>query len=140
MHGVTTALVGFLFVCVVFPRLIRNRPQYYAGFGLVCGIIILDALGLSIGGKFGFFVYFANAILQVSAMLVLFLAAGGLSWRELGTEIAHAFEVIRRGEDEKEVIVPLTGEMPKPRAESAPQRVDLDDPKPPDSRPSIPLE
>jgi hypothetical protein len=43
----------------------------------------------------------------------------------------HAFEVIRRGEEEKEIIVPLTGEMPKPRDEPTPPRVTLDDAQPP---------
>ena len=50
MHGVTTALVGFLLVCVVFPNLVKNRPQYYAAFAAVCLIVILDALGLAISG------------------------------------------------------------------------------------------
>ena len=35
--------------------------------------------------------------------------------RELGGEMRRAFEVLRRGEEEKEIIIPLTGEQPKPR-------------------------
>lgn len=149
MHGVTTALVAFLFVCVVFPQLIKNRPQFYAGFGLVCVIIFLDAIGMAVGGKFAVVAYFINAVVQVGAICVLFLSAGGITWRELGGELSHAFEVIRRGEDEKEIIVPLTGESPRPRDEPAPPpRVVIDDddaddrppPRNPGQGSSIPLD
>ena len=34
-------------------------------------------------------------------------------------EFKSAIEVIRRGEEDKEIIVPLTGEMPKPRRTAA---------------------
>lgn len=150
MHGVTTALVGFLLVCVVFPRLVKNGAQFYAGFGLICLMIFFDALGLAVGGKFAVVMYFLNALLQIGAICVLFLAAGGITWRELGGELSNAFEVIRRGEEEKEIIVPLTGEMPKAR-EAAPtsSRITLDSEPPSVNRPeqqrsdtgsSIPLE
>ena len=49
--------------------------------------------------------------------------------RELAGEFANAYEVIRRGEEEKQVIVPLTGQVPKPKAESSdepPPRIDLE--------------
>jgi hypothetical protein len=137
MHGVTTALVGFLFVCVVFPQLIRNRPQYYAAFGLVCVIILLDALGFMVGAAaFRVFVYFAIAVLQVGAICLFFLAAGGITWRDLGGEFSNAFEVIRRGGEEKEIIVPLRGEVPrKPPGgidddddDAPPPRINIDDP------------
>lgn len=126
MHGVTTALVAFLFVCVVLPKLVKSSAQYYAGFGLICLIILLDALAFTVGSAshgFRLFAYFAIAVLQIGAICVLFLAAGGISWKELGSEMWHAFEVIRRGEEEKEIIVPLTGEMPRPRD-------DADEPRP----------
>ncbi|HEY7090918.1 MAG TPA: hypothetical protein VH518_22670 [Tepidisphaeraceae bacterium] len=118
MQGVTTALVAFLFVCVIFPNLVKNRPQYYAAFAAICIVIILDALAFAIGA-YGFrvFVYVAEAFLQVAAILMLFLACGGLSWRELGADMKQAFEVIRRGGEEKEVIIPLSGDMARLKAE-----------------------
>lgn len=121
MQGVTTALVAFIFFCVIFPERVKNRPQFYASLGLVCAILLLDALGLMIsgaeGGMKGFrvFAYAAGAFLQVVAIITLFMAAGGLSWRDLKDEMGNAYEVIRRGGETKEVIVPLTGERPKRR-------------------------
>jgi hypothetical protein len=120
MNGAITALVGFIFVCVIYPHLIKNKPQFYAALGLTCIDILLDGLG-SVGG-YGFhgFLYFLCSVLTVGALLLFFLAAGGLTWKELAGDMSHAFEVIRRGETTKEVIVPLTGEMPKPRTERTP--------------------
>ena len=121
MDGVTTALVAFLFVCVVFPNLIKNRTQYYAAFGAVCLVIILDALGMAISGAegpirgFRVFVYVANAALQVTGIVMLFLGAGGITWRALANDMREAYEVIRRGGEEKEVIIPLSPEMERLR-------------------------
>ena len=158
MQGVTTALVAFIFFCVIFPERIKNRPQFYAAFGLICLIILLDALSFMIGASgFRVFAYFGVAVLQVGTICLLFLAAGGITWRDLGGELSNAFEVIRRGGEEKEIIVPLHGEVPKKKdayedagAETAPpERINLDDAAPaartPDQQrgtpnPSIPLE
>ena len=41
MEGVTTAIVAFVFVCIIFPHIIKNRPQYYAAVALVL-LSILD--------------------------------------------------------------------------------------------------
>ena len=138
MQGVTTALVAFIFFCVIFPERIKSRPQFYAAFALVCVIILLDALGYMIGASgFRVFAYFAVAVLQVGTICLLFLAAGGITWRDLGGELSNAFEVIRRGEDEKEVIVPLRGEVPRKRdVDAAPDeipsaRINIDEPAPP---------
>src|SRR5438128_1747920 len=102
MHGVTTALVSFLFVCVVFPHLVKNRPQYYGAFFVVCLIILFDAVGMAVSPTevraFRVFTYTACAFLQVLAMLLLFLSAGGITWRQLAGDMAKAIEVIRRGE------------------------------------------
>jgi hypothetical protein len=151
MNGVTTAIVLFIFACMVYPKLVKNKSQYYAAFGMVCAIILLDALGMVLRAPFSTFAYFMTALLQIGAILVLFLAAGGLSPRELGDEMLRAFEVIRRGEEEKEIIIPLTGQKPgqKPGAgdagdDSHRQRVTLDDPSAPpapkQTDSSLPLE
>ncbi len=130
MQGVTTALVSFLFVCVVFPHLVKNRPQYYAAFFVVCLIIVLDALATMLEKSAGFvvFAYVTCAVAQVVALLLLFLSAGGITWRQLAGDMAKAIEVIRRGEEEKEVIIPI-GEQ-APRHQAKPSAADLDNYQP----------
>ncbi len=149
MQGVTTALVAFIFFCVVFPDRVKHRPQFYAALAMICSIILLDALAFMISGTaFRVFAYFAIAFLQVGAIVLLFLAAGGLTWRELRDDMTNAFEVIRRGEEQKEVIIPLTGQQPRRRdaEEPPPARIEINDPsitpepRRPESSTGIPLE
>jgi len=133
MQGVTTALVAFIFVCLIFPHLVKNRTQFYIGLILVLTVMLLDALGMIFGGEgFGKFCYGMGAVFQIVAVFLMFLSAGGLTWGELGGEMKRAIEVIRRGEEEKEIIIPLSGQVPKAKDESeepAP-RIELNDPKP----------
>jgi hypothetical protein len=152
MHGVTTALVGFLLVCVIFPNLVKQKALYYASFAAVCLIIALDALGLAISGAtspiagFRVFAYVAGGFLQVAAVLLLFLACGGITWRQLAGDMKDAVEVIRRGGEEKEIIVPLSGDLARIKAErraerdepAEPQRYVINDPTPPAASPSPP--
>jgi hypothetical protein len=129
MEGVTTAIVAFIFACVIFPHLVKNKTQFYGAFAAVLFIILLHSLNTMIGAVgFQVFAGALTGILQVCAIVLLFLAAGGITLRELGAEMGRAYEVIRRGENEKTVIVPLTGEMPKPRgASTASAARDVDD-------------
>ncbi len=149
MHGVTTALVAFLFTCVVFPNLVKNRTQYYAALAAICLIIILDAIAVAINPTtlqgFRVFAYIAVAFLQVAAILLLFLAAGGITWRQLASDMREAYEVVRRGGEEKEVIIPLTGEMARLKAqrdaarreEPSHERIVIDDPTTPAASPPV---
>jgi hypothetical protein len=128
MEGVTTAIVAFIFACVVWPHLVKNKTQFYGAFAAVLFIILLHSLNTMIGAVgFQVFAGALTGILQVCAIVLLFLAAGGITLRELGAEMGRAYEVIRRGENEKTVIVPLTGEMPKPRGSSTTATRDVDD-------------
>jgi hypothetical protein len=115
-EGIITAIVTFFFVCILFPKLVKNHAQFYVVFALILLIILLQTLGIMFASE-GFlrFVHVMVGLMTIGAMLLLVLATGGLSVKDLGGEFLSAFEVIRRGESEKEVIVPLTGEMPKPR-------------------------
>jgi len=116
MEGVTTAIVAFIFVCVVYPQLVKNKTQFYAAFTAMLAIILLHSLNVMIGtAGFQVFAGFLTGLLQLGAILLLFAACGGVSIREIGGEMSRAFEVMRRGEEEKTIIVPLSGEMPKPR-------------------------
>jgi hypothetical protein len=107
-EGVTTCILGFLLVCLIFPTIVKNRPQYYAALAFVIAIVLLHSLGLMI--KTAGFQVFAGAmtgLLQAGAILLLVLCVGGLRLRELAGELKGAYEVMRRGETEKEVIIPL---------------------------------
>jgi hypothetical protein len=55
-----------------------------------------------------------------------------MNFAQLRGDLGNAYEVIRRGESEKEVIIPLTGQKPKPKTDDsggdAPKVVTLDVP------------
>ncbi|HEY2587240.1 MAG TPA: hypothetical protein VGI81_15955 [Tepidisphaeraceae bacterium] len=119
MQGVTTAIVGFIFVCLVYPHLVKHRPQFYSALGLVLLVILFDAIAHMATDPIGALVrvmYVFTALVQILAILILVLCVGGLSVRELAGEVARTVEVIRRGED-KPILVPLRGEQPRPREE-----------------------
>src|SRR5687767_1834367 len=123
MEGVTTAIVAFIFVCVVYPTIVKNKTQFYAAFGALLIIILLHSLNIMFGRESAGFQVFSGAVtglLQLAAILLLFMSCGGVSLREIGAEMGRVYEVIRRGEEEKTVIVPLHGEMPKPRQQPGP--------------------
>lgn len=109
MDGVTTAIVAFIFLALVIPSLIQNKNQYYVAFLAVVGIIFLDAVAhmVSDTSTLRAVCYVLCGFLQVIAVVMLFLATGGLSFRELKGDM---IEVLRRGEEEKEVIIPLSEE------------------------------
>ncbi len=136
MHGVTTALVGFLLLALAFPKIIKNKTQYYIALVCVCLIIVLDAvaqpdsLGFTGFQRVELFVIALN--LQLISLVSLVLAAGGLSMGELASEVTGAYEVIRRGEEEKEIIIPLPDHI-KAKADelgTAPRPAKKDDDEP----------
>ncbi|MGH7213482.1 MAG: hypothetical protein ACREIT_01685 [Tepidisphaeraceae bacterium] len=130
MHGVTTAIVGFLFVCIVLPQIVKNRSQYYAALVAILLVILLDAIAAMVrgspgpndepggGGGFAVVAYVFCAILQIFAILLLVMSAGGISARELAGDMKRAYEVIRRGEEEKEIIIPLSNQPPRAAAQA----------------------
>jgi hypothetical protein len=140
MEGVTAAIVAFLLTCVVFPTIVKNKPQYYAAFAAMLLVILLSGLEAVIStGAFHALATFLICLLQISALILLILSCGGLSWDELTGEVSEAIEVIRRGESEKEVIVPLRGEQPavKPDAPGPPEKPQV---KVQDAGGSVPME
>jgi hypothetical protein len=140
----TTPLIAFLFVCLIFPKIVRNRAQFYISFGLLVLILLLNIVGRMFPNDR--FVYFLSVIIEVLRLIVfilLVLCAGGLSLHELTGEVFRSFEVMRRGETEKTVIIPLSGQKPRVKEEpeeSVRQSIDTPTPPPPDSNVSIPLE
>src|SRR2546421_9934366 len=143
----TTPLIGFLFVCLIFPKIVRNRPQFYMSFAILVLILLLNIISMMFHERTGF-VYFLSVIVEVLRLVVfilLVLCAGGLSLHELTGEVFRSFEVMRRGDTEKTVIIPLHGQKPRvkePEEEPPPQRQNIDEPTPPprDPGPSIPLD
>lgn len=132
MQGVTAAIVGFIFLCVAFPRLVRNKTQFYAAVFAVVAVILFDALAYIGASSAGLrvFCYAMVALLQIMAIVVLILATGGQSLGQLSGEMGRAFEVIRRGEEEKEIIIPIgkPEDRPRPAAASA-RRPSEDEPR-----------
>jgi hypothetical protein len=134
MEGVTTAIVAFILACLIFPRVIKNKPQYYAAVGLILLVILFAALATVVGASgFTRFVWLLTAVLQIGAIFLLILSAGGLTVKDLAGDLADTFEVIRRG-GEKEIIIPRRGETPRPRGsgggyeedEKRPARINLE--------------
>ena len=131
LDGVTTACVLFLFTCLVIPRFIKNQTQYYAAFGSILAIILVNTIALMLGSvKFNVFAGVVVGFLQFVAVAMLVMCAGGMNVKTLAGEMGHAYEVIRRGEEEKEIIIPLGGAQPKPRETEAPTRINLETPAP----------
>jgi hypothetical protein len=109
LDGVTTVLTAFIFVCLIMPTLVKHRAQFYAALACVAGIIAAHTVTM-LFGAYTFGPVLIGA-LQLLALLLLVLSVGGLTVRELGDEMARAYEVIRRGETEKETIIPI-GDRP----------------------------
>ena len=109
LDGVTTVLVAFLFVCLVLPSMVRNRSQFYAAMACLVGVIVAHTLSLMFDGSPAMLTGLAVATgaLQVVGFLLLVLCVGGLTVRQLAGDMAKAYEVIRRGETTKEVIIPI---------------------------------
>ncbi len=140
----TLPLISFLFVCLIFPKIVRNRPQFYIAFGLLILILLFNILAQIFSTTaFARFLLILNQILLLMTFILLVLCVGGLSLHELTGEVFRSFEVMRRGDTEKTVIIPLTGQKPrqKEEAESPPPRENIESPpNPPDNSSSIPLD
>lgn len=137
MDGVITAIVGFIFVCIIFPRLIRNRTQYFIAIAIVLATLVLQSVA-TMAGHDGFWrlVRGLSILFEAVTVALLVMCAGGLSIGKFAGEMGSAIEVLRRGEEEKEVIIPLPESMRKHRQdrEDAPRvREEIGDvrPKPP---------
>jgi hypothetical protein len=130
LDGVTTALTVFIFVCLVLPTMVKHRSQFYAALACVAGIIAVHTLMVMFS-----FVMFGGIIiglLQLVGFLLLVLSVGGLTVRELAGDMAKTYEVIRRGETEKEVNIPIGDRPPaavqqraaaRGKAQEAPRKV-----------------
>ena len=119
MDGVKTAIIGFIFVCIILPHLIKNRPQYFMAVvvflvGMLFNLLAFMFSGAesSIAEPRGFvkLCLVVDGVCQIAAVVLLFMAAGGMTIGQLAGEFGRAYEVMRRGEEQKTVIVPLSGQ------------------------------
>src|ERR1044072_4600633 len=74
---------------------------------------------LAFDSKLRTVIHMINGLLKISSFVLLVLATGGLSLKELTGEFRNAFGVIRRGECDKEVIIPLSNQPDRPRRAAA---------------------
>jgi hypothetical protein len=122
IFGIKTAILGFIFVCVVKPELVKNRSQFFLAVVAVLVAMFFQALAVMLGGApvamnaFGRVCLVMNLLLDIFAILLLVMSAGGLSVRQLAGDMAGAFEVMRRGEQAKTVIIPIAGQVPRQAA------------------------
>lgn len=126
LEGVTTVIAAFLLFCFIKPELVKNRTQFMAAFGGLVLIVLLH--GLTVMAKYPALAVVAGVfttLLQVADLILIALFCGGLSFRQFGSDVGRAYEVIRRGEEEKEVIIPLTGQQPLPRSDGPSSRSPL---------------
>jgi hypothetical protein len=102
-------------------------------FIAVIGVILLDAIAHmipEIDTAPRAVCYVLAAFAQIIAVVMLFLATGGLTFRALRGDM---IEVLRRGEEQKEVIIPLSEEAKKTiraNQEAASRRVKSDEGEP----------
>lgn len=118
MQGVTTAIVFYIFVCTFFPHMIRNRPQFYAGVIAVIAAMLLNTLAAIIGGEgFTKFALAFSLFLETVTFVLMIVSTGGVSLAQLKKEVGNVIEVVRRGESEKEIIIPRSSQQPRVRDE-----------------------
>jgi hypothetical protein len=121
---ISVPIVGFIFVCIIFPKIVKHKAQFYMAFAVLLVILALDILAAMIGVTttsgvvvgltgLGRVLMVIRGVLFIVDLILLVLATGGLSLHELGGELRGAYEVMRRGETEKTVIIPRTSQAPK---------------------------
>src|ERR1043166_9481942 len=102
LEGVTAVIVAFIFVCVIYPSVVKNKTQFYAAFCAVLFMIFLFTLDVMIRTPgFQVFAGALTGLLQIFAIVMLYMSAGGLTLRQFADDLKGAYEVIRRGEEEK---------------------------------------
>ena len=116
---ISVPIVGFIFVCIIFPSIVKSKPQFYMAIAVLLLILVLDVI---IAMSTTHFFLILRGVLFIVDFIVLVLSTGGLSLHELGGELKGAYEVMRRGESKKTLIVPLTGEMPRSREDASAER------------------
>ncbi len=150
LEGFSTVLCAFFVFCLYRQDLIRNRTYYYATFGCLVLIIFCNVFYYFMGTATGQGLFaIMLGILHAGALILTMAYIGGVSVKQIGFEVVQAAEDIRSGgEAKKPVIVPLTGEKPKPkdayveeeREQKEKPRIVIELPKKGDDKGSLPVE
>jgi len=110
LDGVTTALVAFVLVGLVYPTVIKKRQQFFMIVGAVMLIILLHALTLMVRSTgLTVFAGILTGLLQIAGIALAVMSTGGMEAKDLAGELSRSYEVMRRGEETKEVIIPIGG-------------------------------
>ena len=151
LDGVTTALVAFVLVGLVMPQIVKKPRQFYMIVAAVIAIILFHALTVMLQSSgFTVFAGVITGLLQAVGFGLAVMCTGGLKATELAGELARSYEVMRRGSEEKEVIIPIGGQQPGRKKDDESDAViyTIDTPpgeapgpaKPPPGSGSIPIE
>ncbi len=120
LDGVTTALVAFVLVGLIMPNIIRKRREFYAIVWMVIAIILFHTLTVMLqSAGFTVFAGVITGLLQAIGFGLAVMSTGGLKAKELGGELLKSYEVMRRGSEEKEVIIPLEGQQPRKKTDDS---------------------
>lgn len=106
--SISVPIVAFLFVCIIFPHIVKNKPQFYMAFAVLIIILLLEVVADVAGGSIGLarLLHVTHGVLYIVDLVLFVMATGGLSLHELSGEFKNAYEVMRRGEDRPTLVVP----------------------------------
>jgi len=108
LDGVTTALVAFVLAGLIFPHIIKKRREFFLIVAAVMLMIILHSLAMMIqSNAFTVLAGLGTALLQIGGIALAVMSTGGLGAKDLAGELSRSYEVMRRGDDTKEVIIPI---------------------------------
>jgi hypothetical protein len=136
---ISVPIVGFFFVCIVMPQLVKHKAQFYMAFAVLILILLLDIVADVTGGASVGFVkllYVTRGVCWIVDLVLLVLATGGLSMHQLTGEFKNAYEVMRRGEDKPTLIVPKRDNPYVKPQEQSPIAVEPEPPQPPAATPT----
>ena len=90
MEGVTTAIIAFVFVCVIYPHLVKSRPQFYGGFAAILLVILIQSVAKMINpDKPPVAAIGITGLLQIASILLIYMSCGGLSVIDLVGDIGE---------------------------------------------------
>jgi hypothetical protein len=117
LEGFTTVIVAFFIFCLYRQDLIKHRTYYYATFVVLMAIILFNVFYYFMENTYGRgFCAVMLGLLHAGAMVLTMSYVGGVSPKQIGAEVAKAVDDVRQGPDAKKpVIVPFSGEKPKPK-------------------------
>src|SRR3954470_14925723 len=99
MNPINAIIAAFIFVCILFPRLVKHHAQFYTAFGLILIMMLLWTIAMMFNSPgFTQFISVMDGFLTIAALVMIVLATGGLSIKDLAGEFKTAIEVIRRGD------------------------------------------